>query len=198
MKVAGLTGGIASGKSTVASMFSKLGVHIIDADEIAKEVVKRGNPAFDLVIEGFGREILTQEGEIDRKKLGKIVFFSKEKREKLNQIVHPFVKERMLLKVQELGKDIDKLMLDIPLLFESGTHQWLRPVILVYVPERIQIQRLSERDGLSYEEALARIRSQMSIEEKRKLADYIIDNTGALRDTEKQVKEVYVKVFDAD
>lgn len=191
----GLTGGIASGKTTVARMFSKLGVSVIDADEIAREVVEKGTPAFEEILREFGMGILKEDGEIDRKKLGNIVFSSAEKRERLNKIVHPYVRERMLLKVRELSEKTEKIILDIPLLFETGAHEWLRPIILVYVPEEVQVKRLMERDGISYDEAMMRIRSQMPIEEKRRLADYVVDNSGSLEETEEQVKEIYFKIF---
>lgn len=194
-KIAGLTGGIATGKTTVANLFGEKGVYVIDADLIAKEVVKKGMPAWKMIKEEFGSTILGEDGEIDRGKLGRIVFSSNEKIKILNSIVHPFVKERMMEEIQKaLAIDRD-VLLDIPLLFETGVHQYLRPVILVYAPKEVQIERLMKRDKLDREECERRIMAQMSIEEKKLLADYIIDNSGELSYTIKQSGKVYEKVY---
>jgi dephospho-CoA kinase len=133
-KLAGLTGGIATGKTTVANLFREKGIYIIDADLIAREVVKKGMPAWRMIKEEFGDEILREDGELDRKKLGSIVFSSKEKIQKLNSIVHPFVREKMMEEIERAISTEKNILLDIPLLFENGIHQWLRPVILVYAP----------------------------------------------------------------
>jgi len=194
-KLAGLTGGIATGKTTVANLFREKGIYIIDADLIAKEVVKKGMPAWRMIKEEFGDEILREDGELDRKKLGSIVFSSKEKIQKLNSIVHPFVRERMMEEIERAISMEKDILLDIPLLFENGIHQWFRPVILVYAPLEVQIERLMKRDGLSREECEKRIRAQMSIEEKKKLADYIIDNSSDISKTKRQVEEVYDKIY---
>jgi dephospho-CoA kinase len=194
-KLAGLTGGIATGKTTVADLFREKGIYIIDADLIAREVVKKGMPAWRMIKEEFGDEILREDGELDRKKLGSIVFSSKEKIQKLNSIVHPFVRERMMEEIERAISMEKNILLDIPLLFENGIHQWLRPVILVYAPLEVQIERLMKRDGLSREECEKRIRAQMPIEEKKKLADYIIDNSSDISKTKRQVEEVYEKIY---
>jgi dephospho-CoA kinase len=194
-KLAGLTGGIATGKTTVANLFREKGIYIIDADLIAREVVKKGMPAWRMIKEEFGDEILREDGELDRKKLGSIVFSSKEKIQKLNSIVHPFVRERMMEEIERAISMEKNILLDIPLLFENGIHQWLRPVILVYAPLEVQIERLMKRDGLSREECEKRIRAQMPIEEKKKLADYIIDNSSDISKTKRQVEEVYEKIY---
>ncbi len=194
-KLACLTGGIATGKTTVANFFKEKGIYVIDADLIAKEVVKKGMPAWEMIKEEFGENIFREDGEIDRKKLGETVFSSPEKLQKLNSIVHPFVRERMMKEIERaISREID-VLLDIPLLFETGVHNWLRPVILVYVPKEIQIERLMKRDGLTKEECEKRIKAQMSIEEKKALADYIIDNSSDLSFTKKQVEEVCKKVY---
>ena len=143
----------------------------------------------------FGDEILREDGELDRKKLGSIVFSSKEKIQKLNSIVHPFVRERMMEEIERAISMEKDILLDIPLLFENGIHQWFRPVILVYAPLEVQIERLMKRDGLSRGECEKRIRAQMSIEEKKKLADYIIDNSSDISKTKRQVEEVYDKIY---
>jgi dephospho-CoA kinase len=194
-KLAGLTGGIATGKTTVANLFREKGIYIIDADLIAREVVKKGMPAWRMIKEEFGDEILREDGELDRKKLGSIVFSSKEKIQKLNSIVHPFVREKMMEEIERAISTEKNILLDIPLLFENGIHQWLRPVILVYAPLEVQIERLMKRDGLNREECEKRIRAQMSIEEKKKLADYIIDNSSDISKTKRQVEEVYEKIY---
>jgi len=193
--IAGLTGGIATGKTTVANFFREKGVYVIDADLIAREVVKKGMPAWKMIKDEFGSEILKEDGELDRKKLGSIVFSSNEKIQKLNSIVHPFVRERMMEEIEKAISMERDVLLDIPLLFENGVHQWLRPVILVYAPVEVQIERLMKRDGLTRKECEERIRAQMSIEEKKKLADYIIDNSGEISKTKKQVEEVYEKIY---
>ena len=194
-KLAGLTGGIATGKTTVASLFKEKGVYIIDADLIAREVVKKGLPAWKMIKEEFGNDVLQEDGELDRKKLGSIVFSSKEKIQKLNSIVHPFVRERMMEEIEKAISMERNILLDIPLLFENGIHKWLRPVILVYAPVEVQIERLMKRDGLSREECEKRIKAQMPIEEKKRLADYIIDNSGEISNTKRQVEEVYEKIY---
>lgn len=194
-KVAGLTGGIGTGKTTVAKFFKEWGVHIIDADVIAREVVKKGLPAWEEIRREFGPSVLRDDGEIDREKLGKIVFSSQEKRERLNAIVHPYVRERMLAELEKALRESKDVILDIPLLFENRIHEWLRPVILVYAPEKVQIERIMKRDGLTVEECLKRIRAQMPIEEKKLLADYIIDNSGDINRTREDAASVYRKVF---
>jgi dephospho-CoA kinase len=191
--VAGLTGGIASGKSTVSGFFKEAGAFIIDADRIAHEVVKRGLPAHDEIIRQFGSKVLLPGGELNRILLGDIIFKDPEKKIILNSIVHPHVKRRadQDLKQIEQNHPDAVVILDVPLLFESGMQIRTSEVILVYVPEQIQLERLMHRNHFSREDALARIRSQMPIEEKKNLATILIDNSGTISDTQAQTLEVY-------
>ncbi|WP_373501102.1 dephospho-CoA kinase [Desulfococcus sp.] len=193
MIIAGLTGGIATGKTTVAAFLRQAGAVIIDADRIARDAVRQGLPAWRNIVESFGREILQEDGEIHREKLGRIIFHDAGRKETLNQIVHPFVFEGMadqMKKIQEADPDAVVIQ-DIPLLFEAGMHHRLPRIIVVYIPEPLQIARLMERNHLSEADAMARIRSQISIEEKKKRADILIDNSGTLDQTRSRSLEVY-------
>jgi dephospho-CoA kinase len=191
--VAGLTGGIASGKSTVSAFFEGAGALIIDADRIAHEVVKKGMPAHREVVQNFGQEVLLANGELNRALLGDIIFKNPEKKLILNSIVHPRVSRKTAedLKQIEQNHPDSVVILDVPLLFESGMHKSTPAVIVVYVPEQIQLERLMQRDRSSREDALARIHSQMPLEEKKKLAAFLIDNSAAIEHTHTQTLEVY-------
>lgn len=184
----GITGGIATGKSTVSEMVRKLGFTVIDADVIARQVVEPGEEAYKQIIEKFGEDVLLVNGEIDRKKLGEIIFNHPEKRLLLNSIVHPFVRKKMMEEKERAIQNNEKaLFLDIPLLFESKLFSYVDKIIVVYVDEELQLQRLMKRNQLTKEEALSRIRSQISIEEKRQKADKVIDNRGTLEETKNQL-----------
>lgn len=184
----GLTGGIASGKSTVAAMFRDLHIPVIDADEIAHRVTSLGGEAYRPIIETFGRDILDSNGAIDRRKLGAIVFYDEQKRKQLNVIVHPLVRKHMLQQKEKYAKEGEKVVvLDIPLLFESKLEHLVDRILVVYVDEQTQLRRLRERNGFSVEEAWARIKAQMPLEEKRKKADEIIDNNGTIEETKQQL-----------
>lgn len=187
----GLTGGIASGKSTVSHMFREKSIPVVDADIAAREVVEPGEIAYKEIIDYFGREILLDDGGIDRKALGGRIFKNEEERLKLNQIVHPQVRKRILEKVanyEEEGREF--IVLDIPLLIESKLTDWVDQVLVVYVPFNVQLARLMERDRLSEEDAMSRINAQLSLEKKRDLADVVIDNSGAIDDTKQQLEMV--------
>ncbi|MBC2737823.1 MAG: dephospho-CoA kinase [Desulfobacteraceae bacterium] len=191
--IAGLTGGIASGKSTVAAMLAEAGARIVDADRIAHQVVMKGQPAWQDIVDHFGKGILARDGQIDREALGSIVFNDTEAKKALNGIVHPRVFETMAQEIQSLAEAHpgDLVIMDVPLLIESGLHASLPIVILVYVPETMQQERLMRRDGLNAADAAARIRSQMPIDAKRAHAHYIVDNTGDLGATRRQVLDIY-------
>jgi len=193
MIIAGLTGGIATGKSTVAAFLKQAGAAVIDADKIAHAVVRRELPAWRGIVEFFGRGVLREDGEIDREKLGRIIFNDATQKAALNRIVHPFVFEGMKKRMQEIRALNPETVViqDIPLLFESGMHRQLPTIIVVYVPETLQFLRLMKRNHLSAAEARARIRSQIPIEEKRKLADILIDNSGSMEQTRERSLEVY-------
>ncbi|MGI8383098.1 dephospho-CoA kinase [Robertmurraya sp. P23] len=189
--VVGLTGGIASGKSTVANMFKEMGIEVIDADIEAREAVEIGEAAYEQIVTYFGEGILNDDHTINRSKLGEIIFNDSVKRQKLNEIVHPDVRRRMNEKKEAAILRGDQVVvLDIPLLFESGLKHMVDVVLLVYVEKDIQLQRLMDRNLLTKEEALARIQSQMPIEDKRKIADKVINNNGTIDDTKKQLIEL--------
>ena len=196
MQVVGLTGGIATGKTTVSALLKKAGAVIIDADRIARKMVKKGQPAYREIVQNFGETILLPDGEINRRVLGDIIFNDPQKKQLLNRIVHPHVRKeqnRQLKHIQE--KDPDAIViLDIPLLIETQTHRDLSEVIVVYAPEHIQIKRLMQRDGISKADALARVRSQMPIEEKKDKATIVIDNSGTRENTRTQTLKIFQRL----
>ncbi len=188
--VIGLTGGIASGKSTVSNMIRRQGLRVVDADIIAREVVEIGQPAYKKIIETFDG-ILDDDKSINRQKLGSIIFADEKKRQQLNSIVHPAVREEMLKQVEfEKQKNALAVVLDIPLLFESKLTHIVDKTILVYVDEHIQLERLMERNGYTEHEARMRIEAQMPLKEKLKLSDYVIINNGSLEETERQLQNI--------
>jgi dephospho-CoA kinase len=201
-RVVGLTGGIATGKSTVARMFEKRGVVLIDADAIVREVQAAGSPVLAEIAEAFGPEVIDANGELDREAVGARVFRDARARKRLGDIVHPRVTAAMLRRTEAArAAGAAVVMLDIPLLLEgreagTGTGSAVRfdAVIVVYASEDVQVERQLERNTYARDEAERRVRAQMSIEEKRALADYVIDNTGSLEDTERQVDEIYSRL----
>ncbi|MEC5421965.1 dephospho-CoA kinase [Virgibacillus sp. C22-A2] len=177
--VIGLTGSIASGKSTVSLMFDEFNIPVVDADKLSREVVKPGEKAYDKIVNTFGHEILRDDQTLDRKKLGGIIFADEDKRKQLNSIVHPAVRERMIFRRDsfiEAGETC--VVLDIPLLFESKLTHFVDKTLVVFVDEGVQLKRLMERDDYTEVEAWQRIKSQISIDEKAKKANAIIDNNG--------------------
>ncbi|MEK3991437.1 MULTISPECIES: dephospho-CoA kinase [Robertmurraya] len=189
--VVGLTGGIASGKSTVANMFKEMGIEVIDADIEARKAVEIGEVAYEQIVTYFGEDVLNDDHTINRSRLGEIIFNDSAKRQKLNEIVHPDVRRRMNEKKEAaISRGDQVVVLDIPLLFESGLKHMVDVVLLVYVEKDVQLQRLMERNQLTKQEALARIQSQMPIEDKRKLADKVINNNGSIDNTKKQLIEL--------
>jgi len=191
--IAGLTGGIATGKSTVSSILREAGAIIIDADTIARDAVQKNLPAWHEIVRIFGKDVLLPDGEIDRTRLSDIIFRDASKKEILNKIVHPHVIQRVAERIEKIGKEYPDsvVILDVPLLIEAGMDKGLEEVILVYTPEDIQIKRLVERDKISDEEALLKVRSQMPIEKKREFATIIIDNSGPIGATKKIALEVF-------
>ena len=177
-KVIGLTGGIATGKSTVSELLTAFGFKVVDADIAARKAVAKGTKGLEQVRAAFGDSAITEEGEMDRKYVGEIVFNHPEKRLELNDIVHPIVREIMEEEKQSyLNQGYDVIM-DIPLLFENELQNTVDEVWLVYTSESIQIERLMERNQLSLEDANARVYSQISIDKKSRMADHVIDNLG--------------------
>lgn len=192
-KTAALTGGIATGKSTVSRMFQECGAHLIDADLVARQVVEPGQPAYQEIVEYFGTEILLEDGQLDRKALGAIIFQHPEERERLNQMTHP----RVIAAIDDEEARIhanepDRLILvDVPLLIETGMYRSYPAVIVVYAPEMVQVQRLMERDRLPEEDARRRIAAQMPIDDKLRYAAHVIRNIGRQDETFAQVKTVF-------
>lgn len=189
--VIGLTGGIASGKSTVSNMLKEMNITVIDADVEARLAVEKGEPAYQKILAEFGHDILLPSGEIDRQQLGSIIFHNAEKRQLLNSIVHPEVRKRMSNQVEAArvhGEQV--IVLDIPLLFESKLTYMVEKTILVYVDRDIQLKRLIERNNLSLDDAEARVKSQMPLLDKVALADAVINNNGTITETKNQVIEV--------
>jgi len=195
----GLTGNIASGKSTVAKMFEELGCYTIDADEISKKVMRKGESAYNGVVGYFGKDILNSECEIDRGRLKEIVFNNPEKKEILEKIVHPAILEYERKLVSDIkGKDDKAIILtQAALIIEKKTYDRFDAVMVVYVDEATQLQRLLERDGIDKNLALKIIKSQMSQEEKLKYADFIIDNSRDLEFTKLEVERVFetIKIY---
>ena len=186
----GLTGGIASGKSTVASILVELGAVLIDGDALAREVVARGTPGLAQVIAEFGDELLTPEGDLDRPALGRIVFSDQAARKRLEGITHPLIFERYAELEAAAGPD-DLVVHDIPLLAESGRADTFDEVIVVDAPRELQVERMVRDRGWTREEAESRIAAQASREDRLAIATYVIDNTGTLEDLRRRVTEVF-------
>ncbi|MCD4534840.1 dephospho-CoA kinase [Nocardioides sp. cx-169] len=192
----GLTGGIASGKSTVAAILAQLGAVVIDADKLAREVVERGTPGLTAVVEAFGEALLTPDGDLDRPAMGTLVFGDEAKRRTLEQIVHPLVFERIVA-LEEAAPEGAVVVHDIPLLAESGRGDTFDAVLVVDVPPETQVERMLRDRGWTREDAQARISSQATREERLAVATHVIDNTGSLEDLRLRVEEVYAGLTDA-
>lgn len=191
----GLTGSIATGKSTVAKMLKERGAVVIDADQIAKTVTAPGQPGWQGIVEAFP-EVITSNQAIDRKKLAAIVFSDQQKRRRLEAIVHPLVFAKIKTEAETVESMGKIAFADIPLLYETNCQAWINFVVVVYVPESVQLQRLMQRDSLTESEALKRIRAQWPIELKRQLADYVIDNSGTLAATQVQVDRLWQRIIE--
>jgi dephospho-CoA kinase len=193
MLIVGLTGGIASGKSLVTGIFKNLGAHIIDADRIVRELLEPGQDAWKEVSEYFGDDIMMPDRGIDRRKLGQIVFSDPAKRAWLNQCLHPRVFEAYAAQVKRLcARTPDAIVVfDAALLMETGFHKKMDKTVLVYAHSDQQLTRLMDRDHFTHEQALARIQSQMPLSEKRRYADYVIENTGTRDEAERRAREVF-------
>jgi dephospho-CoA kinase len=191
--IAGLTGGIASGKSTVAAIFKGAGAVIIDADVIARQVVAPGQPAWQAIGERFGRAVLHADETIDRERLGELVFNEEPLRRQLEQIIHPHVRRTIDSEIQRLRKARPQAVVvqDIPLLYETGMTRGMAEIIVVYAPRALQLKRLLERDRIGTQKAWARINAQMPIEEKCRRATIVINNSGPPAATHAQALKVY-------
>jgi len=193
MLIVGLTGGVASGKSVVSQILKEEGAYLIDADQIARELVQPRRPTWTALIKAFGKEIVQKDGSIDRKKLAVKVFSDPEQRELLHRILHPRIKKEMGRRLKAIGQKDPKAMvvIDAPLLIETGDHREMDKVIVVTSTEAQQMERLKERAGIDQEEARRIIASQVPTEEKLKVADFVIGNEGSLEDVERKAKEVF-------
>ena len=189
----GLTGSISTGKSTVSAMFAHQGARVIDADLLSREVVMPGQPAYARILEEFGSHLVLEDGSLDRKALGAIVFADPARRKRLEEITHPAVgarQQRILSVLDEEGFE-GIVLWDAALLFETGGVSKMDKVVVVFADPDTELRRLVTRDGFSEAEARARIASQMSIAEKAKRADYVIDNSGTREETERQVRAIH-------
>ena len=195
MKVIGLTGGIGSGKSTVAQFLAELGAVILDADKVGHEAFKAGTDAWREVVAAFGRQVLTPEGDVDRKKLAEVVFGNPEALSRLNQIMHPQIGRMVKARLEEYRRQgVGVVVLEIPLLVETGGISLVDEVWVTVASEPTVLRRLEERSGLSRQQSLARLRSQVSNEERVKHADVVINNDGSLGELKAEVKKLWQRL----
>jgi len=193
--IVGLTGGIVGGKSTVASMFNDLGAKIIDADKLGHSVILPNKPAWKKIVKIFGKDILQNDLTIDREKLGKIVFANQTLLKKLNEITHPEITKIIKKEIDSVKNKTHNqekiLIIDAALIYEAKIDRFIDKIIVVYIDKDEQIKRLIKRNNLSKDEALQRVRSQIPMEEKAKMADYVIDNSNSLDKTKEQVEKIW-------
>jgi dephospho-CoA kinase len=197
--IVGLSGGIGSGKSTVSSLLEKLGAILVDADAIVHELQAPGSPMLAAMADAFGPEVIREDGSLDREAVAQVVFRDEDARTRLGQIVHPpVIAEMMRRAAAARDQGVPVIVLDIPLLFEgrksgrgSGAIMAFETTIAVWVPRDVQIERTVARDGCTRDEAERRVAAQMPIDEKRDMADHVIDNSGSLAETERQVAALY-------
>ncbi|MBU5265604.1 dephospho-CoA kinase [Virgibacillus proomii] len=189
--IIGLTGSIATGKSTVSLMFDDFNIPVIDADKVAREVVKPGELAYKQIVNQFGHQILRADKTLNREMLGQIVFADEAKRDQLNKIIHPAVREKIIEKRDAyLQAKAPCVVLDIPLLYENNLTYLVDKTIVVYADEDVQLRRLMERNGYTEQEANQRMQAQMPVKEKAKKADAVIDNNGSKYKTYKQLEKI--------
>lgn len=189
--VIGLTGGIASGKSTVSRILRELGAEVIDADLVAREVMRPGTEAWRELVNHFGPQILDADGSINRRRLGRLVFTDPAALAALNEITHPCITRRIQEQVARARQEGRVVVVDAPLLIEAGMHRMVDEVWLVVVEPGVQVERVMRRDNLTYQEALSRLRSQMPLEEKKMFAHHVIDNSGPVQATRARVVELW-------
>lgn len=195
MKTIGLTGGIASGKSTASAYLQQLGAEIVDTDAISRCTTRKGGRGYAAVRAHFGDRILDSQGEIDRRRLGALVFGDEEQRRALNALIHPIVIEESIRRIEDCrSKGVRVCVLDVPLLFETGMDRLCDETWLVYVPRQEQIRRIAERDGLDAAAAAARIDSQMPLEEKMRKADRHIDTSGTIEQTQARLRQLWEEI----
>jgi dephospho-CoA kinase len=195
-RVIGLTGGIASGKSTVARMLAEMGATIVDADQVARDVVRPGQPALTAIVAAFGAEILTSAGELDRQRLAARVFADPAARRELERITHPSISEATARRVADFeARGVPVVVYEASLLVEGGEHRGLAGLIVVAAPEAVQLRRMQERDGLSPEEAARRLAAQAPLRDKVAVADYVIDGSAPMETTRAQVAAAWSDIF---
>ncbi|UWE04492.1 dephospho-CoA kinase [Laceyella sacchari] len=189
----GLTGGIATGKSTVAEMLQRHGAVIVDADKVARQVVEPGEEGLSRIASVFGDEVISREGTLDRPALGRIIFHDEKARRKLNELLHPLIMDKMRRDTEKVRQTEPHAVIiwDVPLLIEEKMTDLVDEVILVYVPQQVQLARLQARDHLDSDEAAARLAAQLPIDEKKRWADYVIDNSGTREETAMQVARLW-------
>ncbi len=198
VRIIGLTGGIASGKTTISNILKELGAIIIDADKIARKVVEKSSPALKDIEENFGRDVLFKNGRLDRKKLGNIVFNDTGSLKKLNEIIHPYIVEKIIDEINHYKKTYNNrvIILDAALLIELNLMDLVEEVWLIVVPEEMQLGRLVERDNISANQAQKRIDAQIPLEDKKKYADLIIDNSKDLTYLQAQIEENWERIIE--
>ncbi|PWA38464.1 dephospho-CoA kinase, P-loop containing nucleoside triphosphate hydrolase [Artemisia annua] len=195
MRLVGLTGGIATGKSTVSNLFKANGFPVVDADVVARNVLKKGTGGWKKVVAAFGEEILQENGEVDREKLGAIIFTDPSKRQLLNKLLAPYIAFGIWSEVFKLWiKGCNIIILDVPLLYEAKMDRWTKPNIVVWVDPKIQLKRLMVRDVISAQDARYKINAQMPLDVKKSKADLVIDNNGSLEDLNENFKKILVQV----
>ncbi|WP_211653869.1 dephospho-CoA kinase [Planococcus alpniumensis] len=189
--IIGLTGSIASGKSTVSQMLKELGYPVVDADLVARQVVEPGTETLNSIAQAFGPEVILANGSMDRERVGKIIFNDPTSRKKLNDIIHPAIRREMLRQRQAfLDEGYETVIMDIPLLFESKLQRMVDKILVVSVSEQQQLKRLMERNGLAEQEAKARIASQLPFSVKEQGADEVLDNNGSVDNTKRQLMRI--------
>lgn len=194
MKIVGLTGGISSGKSTVSSYLKQLKIPVIDADEVARKVVEPNSQGAKEIRKAFGSDVFEEDGSLNRQKLGELVFSNVENRQKLDELLQPLIKIMILDEIEEYRqKGENMIVLDLPLLFEKQYEKLCEEIIVVYIPRELQLERLMRRNQYTKQEALSRIDSQLSIEEKRKRATVLFDNQGTIQQLYHQVEQWLVE-----
>ena len=194
MKIVGLTGGISSGKSTVSSYLKQLKIPVIDADEVARKVVEPNSQGAIEIRKAFGSDVFEEDGSLNRQKLGALIFSNTENRQKLDELLQPLIKIMILDEIEEYRqKGENMIVLDLPLLFEKQYEELCEEIIVVYVPRELQLERLMKRNQYTKQEALSRIDSQLSIEEKRKRATVLFDNQGTIQQLYHQVEQWLVE-----
>lgn len=198
MKVIGLTGGTGSGKSAVSRFLEFSGAAIVDADLVSRQIVEPGKEAYKEIVSYFGKDIVNADGTLFRRKLGEIVFHDQEKLAFLNQCTHKYIVEEMKRQIEAIKKEgkASCIILDAPLLFEAGLEQYCDEVWVVFADPEVRAKRVMERDGITYELALARIANQKSWKEYQSRADFVIDNSGSLEDLKKNMENILKKIGD--